>query len=71
MNEEDFFGIVTVLRVQAPFRLPRAAYIEAVRNLDVDMLAGVFGDTRADNAKVLFLVAAGRPRIDKRRFAGD
>ncbi len=71
VNDENLGGIVAVLRVDAPRRLPRCPNIETVRNTDVDVLFRIFRDARPDDREVLFALAAGRPSVDECRRTGD
>ena len=53
VDDEDFGGVVTMLRVDAAWRLTGAADVEAVRLNDVHMLIGILRDARANDCKIL------------------
>lgn len=53
VDDEDFGGVVTMLRVDAARRLTGAADVEAVRLNDVHMLIGILRDARANDCKIL------------------
>ena len=57
---------MAVLRIDATSRLSGRTDIEPMRNIDVHILVRIFGNARADDREVLFLIAARCIRIDKR-----
>jgi hypothetical protein len=61
---------MTVLRINAVGWLTRPANIEAVWNLDVHMLIGVFCDARTNNREILFFDTAGSTCVDECGGAG-
>ena len=61
---------MTVLRIDAARGLACAADVKAVRLFYMYILIGILCDSWSDNRKVLFLLAAGRASVDKRRCAG-
>ena len=71
VHHEHFRRLVAVLRVDAIGRLSGAADIEAVGNVDVDVLVRAFGNTRANDGEVLLPLAPGRARVDKGCRAGN
>jgi len=61
---------MAVVGIFATVRLAGTADIKTMRDINVNELAGVFRNPSTDQAKILFLITARCPRIDKRRFAG-
>ncbi len=62
---------MTVLRIDATWRLSGRTYVEAVWNIDVHILIRIFGNARTDDREVFFLLAPRSMRIDKRSRAGS
>jgi hypothetical protein len=56
-----------MLAIDAAWRLARAANIEAVGNINVNVLVRILSDAWPDDSEVLFALAAWRTRVDKCR----